>query len=256
MEILRLREELESDLKGRRKKSSGPRGAPTRPSAPSIAGESSWTVREKDIGSKERGIAEQEGRLKGRQDEIAALVREQQAKLERVAGLTAEDARREVMQRAEDEARGQAQALARDIKEQAKKGADKEARRIIANATQRLAAETTAETTVAAVPLPNRRNEGPHHRPRRPEHPRLRDRDRRRRHHRRHARYRGHLLLRPDPPRDRATRARGADHRRADPARTDRGNRRQEAEGDARPRSWSWARPRRSRSASTGCTPS
>ena len=60
-----------------------------------------------------------------------------------------------MLQKAEDEARAQAQALARDIKEQAKRGADKEARRIIAIATQRIAAENTAETTVSAVSLPN-----------------------------------------------------------------------------------------------------
>ena len=155
MEILRLREELEGDLKGRREEvERSARRTDEAERALDRRGEQ-LDRREKDVGSKERGVAEQEGRLKGRQDEIAALVREQQAKLERVAGLTAEDARREVMQRAEDESRGQAQALARDIKEQAKKGADKEARRIIAIATQRLAAETTAETTVAAVALPN-----------------------------------------------------------------------------------------------------
>jgi ribonuclease Y len=155
MEILRLREELESDLKGRREEvERSARRTDEAERALDRRGEQ-LDRREKDVGTKERGVAEQEGRLKGRQEEIAALVREQQAKLERVAGLTSDDARREVMQRAEDEARGQAQALARDIKEQAKKGADKEARRIIAIATQRLAAETTAETTVAAVPLPN-----------------------------------------------------------------------------------------------------
>ena len=64
-----------------------------------------------------------------------------------------EEARREILQRVEDEARGQAAALVRDIKEQAKKTADRDAR-IIALATQRLAAEYTAESTVAAVPLP------------------------------------------------------------------------------------------------------
>ena len=69
-------------------------------------------------------------------------------KLERIAGLTAEDARREILQRVEDEARTQAQALARDIKEQAKRGADRDARRIISMAIQRLAAEHTAESTV------------------------------------------------------------------------------------------------------------
>jgi ribonuclease Y len=155
METLRLREELEGDLKGRRDEVE--RAARRADEAERALDRRSEQLdrREKDAGAKERAVAEQEGRLKGRQDEISALIREQQAKLERVAGLTTEDARREVLQKAEDEARGQAQALARDIKEQAKRGADKEARRIIAIATQRLAAESTAETTVAAVPLPN-----------------------------------------------------------------------------------------------------
>jgi ribonuclease Y len=69
--------------------------------------------------------------------------------------MSTEDARRELFHRIEDEARGQAAALARDIKEQARRNADKEARRIIAMAAQRLAAEHTAESTVATVALPN-----------------------------------------------------------------------------------------------------
>ena len=123
------------------------------------------------------------------------------------------------LQRVEDEARSQAAALVRDIKEQARRTAEREARRIIAMAIQRLAAEHTAESTVSAVALPERRDEGPDHRPRGPEHPRLRDRHRRRRHHRRHARHGRHLLLRSDPPRGRAPLARGADRRRPHPSR-------------------------------------
>src|SRR5207245_2734866 len=57
--------------------------------------------------------------------------------------------------RREDEARGEAAALARDLKEQAKRNADKEAQKILALAIQRLAAEHTAESTVSAVALPS-----------------------------------------------------------------------------------------------------
>src|SRR5438128_4682421 len=59
------------------------------------------------------------------------------------------------MRRLEDEARSDAAALLRDIKEQAKKEAERDAKKIIALAVQRLAAEHTAETTVAAVALPS-----------------------------------------------------------------------------------------------------
>ena len=61
----------------------------------------------------------------------------------------------EILQRVEDEARGQAAALVRDIKEQARRTADRDARRIISMAIQRLGAEHTAETTVSAVALPS-----------------------------------------------------------------------------------------------------
>src|SRR5215207_9833460 len=59
------------------------------------------------------------------------------------------------MQKVEDEARGEASALSRDIKEQARRSADKDAKRILSMAIQRIAAEHTAESTVAAVTLPN-----------------------------------------------------------------------------------------------------
>src|SRR5690606_19855312 len=83
------------------------------------------------------------------------LVAERRKELERVAGLSAEEARRELVQRVEDEARSAAAALARDIQEQARRDAEREARRIVSIAIQRIAPETTAESTVAAVALPN-----------------------------------------------------------------------------------------------------
>src|SRR5437667_9702 len=60
----------------------------------------------------------------------------------------------EARQRLEDEARSEGAALARDIKEQAKRSAEREAKTIVALAIQRIAADHTAETTVSAVALP------------------------------------------------------------------------------------------------------
>lgn len=88
-------------------------------------------------------------------EELQRERREVQVRLERVASMTAEEAAREIRQQVEDEARTQAAAQARDIKEKARKDAEKDARRIISMATQRLAAEHTAETTVATVALPS-----------------------------------------------------------------------------------------------------
>lgn len=155
MEALRLREEQEEVLKGRREEADR---------ALRRAEEQERTVqrrleefdgRERALADRERALVAEDRRLDARRGEVDALVAEQAARLERVAGLTADEARRELLQRVEDEARGQAAALARDIKEQARRNADKDARRIIAMASQRLAAEHTAESTVAAVPLPS-----------------------------------------------------------------------------------------------------
>ncbi len=112
-------------------------------------------AQERTFGSRESSLEQRDKELQLREGEAESLVREERQKLERVAGLTADEARRELMQRVEDEARGQAAALTREIKEQAKRGAERDAKRIVAMAIQRIAAEHTAETTVAAVALPN-----------------------------------------------------------------------------------------------------
>jgi ribonuclease Y len=117
-------------------------------------------ARDRALGKREETLAQREQVLGAREGEADRLAQEQRVKLERIAGLSAEDARREILQRVEDEARTQAQALARDIKEQAKRGADRDARRIISMAIQRIAAEHTAESTVAAVPLPSEEMKG------------------------------------------------------------------------------------------------
>jgi ribonucrease Y len=112
-------------------------------------------ARDRGLAKREETLAQHEQALRGREGEADRLAEAQRVKLERIAGLSAEDARREILQRVEDEARTQAQALARDIREQAKRGADRDARRIISMAIQRIAAEHTAESTVAAVALPS-----------------------------------------------------------------------------------------------------
>ena len=102
-----------------------------------------------------RGL-EQRGRaLDERQQALAAQELAVRARLEHVAGLTAQEAKQELLRHLEDEARNEAAALARDLKEQARRNADKEAKKILALAIQRLAPESTAETTVSTVALPS-----------------------------------------------------------------------------------------------------
>ncbi len=114
-------------------------------------------LREEDrqlVSARER-LATRERELGAASSEVARLERLVRERLEQVAGISAAEAARQVRQEVEDAARAAAQAQAREIRENARVEADREARRIISMATQRLAAEHTAETTVSAVPLPS-----------------------------------------------------------------------------------------------------
>jgi ribonuclease Y len=155
METLKLREELDREIQRRREEWERlERRADERARGQERKLEEIET-RERHAASREETLNRRELALRNREGEADRLAQEQRVKLERIAGLSAEDARREILQRVEDEARGQAAALVRDIKEQARRTADRDARRIIAMAIQRLGAEHTAESTVAAVALPS-----------------------------------------------------------------------------------------------------
>ena len=119
------------------------------------AGDEEVARRRREIDRREQGLEERVAALEERERALAATELEARARLERIAGLTAQEAKQELLRRLEDEARGEAAALARDLKEQAKRNADKEAQKILALAIQRLASEHTAESTVSAVALPS-----------------------------------------------------------------------------------------------------
>jgi ribonuclease Y len=155
METLKLREDFDREIQRKRDEWERVEQRAEERSRGQDRKVEEMNARERSLDKREEVLGQKELALRAREGEADKLAQEQRAKLERIAGLTAEDARREILQRVEDEARGQAAALVRDIKEQAKKSADRDARRIIAIATQRLAAEHTAESTVAAVPLPS-----------------------------------------------------------------------------------------------------
>ena len=129
------------------------------------AKEELMSVREnlhKSLDQKLAGVDRREAELRRTeqqlQDRARGLDKRQQeigTRLEQIAGLTAQEAKVEIVTRLENEARDEAAALIRNITEQAKKNADREAKKIIALAIQRIAAEQTAESSVSAVVLPS-----------------------------------------------------------------------------------------------------
>ncbi len=90
------------------------------------------------------------------QKEALEKVRVQQMEeLERISGLTAEDAKQFLLKNVESEVRHEAAMMIRDIESQAKEEAEKKAKNIIGLAIQKCAADHVAETTVSVVSLPN-----------------------------------------------------------------------------------------------------
>jgi ribonuclease Y len=91
-------------------------------------------------------------------DREAALDKEEERyrlELERISGLTAEEAKKLIIADLENEAKHDAQALINKIEQEANLGGEKKARDILVTAIQRLATEVTGEVTVATVTLPN-----------------------------------------------------------------------------------------------------
>src|SRR4030095_11565056 len=83
------------------------------------------------------------------------MVADERRRLEQMAGLSAQEAKAELIRRMEEEAQADAANRIREIRETAKRDAEREAKKIVALAIQRIAAEHTAESTVSAVSLPS-----------------------------------------------------------------------------------------------------
>ena len=104
---------------------------------------------------RERHQAEDEQRVDQLKEEAERLRRDQETELQRIAGLSAEEARSQLLAAVEGNTRSEAAQLIRRIENEARDEGDRRARDILALAIQRCAAEHTAEVTVSVVPLPN-----------------------------------------------------------------------------------------------------
>jgi ribonuclease Y len=111
--------------------------------------------RERRIASLESDLAKRESAMTARESEIAKADEVKRRELERIAGLTAETARTELIEAIEGQAKREAAILVRDIETEAKSTADTRARHIVVDAIQRIASEQTAESVVSVLHLPS-----------------------------------------------------------------------------------------------------
>ena len=104
---------------------------------------------------KEDQLREKNDQLDEKQAELNSHLARQNQELERIAGMTAEEAKAALLAAIEQEAKFESAKLIRDIEQKAKVEADKKARDVLASAVQRCAVDHVAETTVSVVNLPS-----------------------------------------------------------------------------------------------------
>ena len=108
-----------------------------------------------EIERREQGILDREVHLKQLQEETKTAKDEQMKELERISGLTVEEAKRVVLERSEELVRHDLGRMVRQLEEEARMDAKRRARNLVADALQRVAASHAAETTVSIVELPS-----------------------------------------------------------------------------------------------------
>ncbi|MFN9086732.1 MAG: Rnase Y domain-containing protein, partial [Gemmatimonadaceae bacterium] len=154
-EILHLRESLDQEVRSRRLEVEREEKRVVERESQLDRARESLEGREQELQRRGREFGTREQATAAREQELERLIADERRKLEQLAGLSAEQAKSELVRRLEDEALADAASRLREIRESAKRNAEREAKKIVALAVQRVAAETTAETTVSAVSLPN-----------------------------------------------------------------------------------------------------
>ncbi|WP_166237822.1 ribonuclease Y [Paenibacillus turpanensis] len=152
-EIHKLRSEAEKDIRERRNETQ-------RLERRLLQKEESLDKKMESLERKEEQITNKEKRIEETQAQIDSLYKQQVSELERISGLTTEEARKIILSNVEQEVRHETSQLIKEIEQQAKEEGDKKAREIITMAIQRCAADHVAETTVSVVTLPNEEMKG------------------------------------------------------------------------------------------------
>ncbi|MEL7564287.1 MAG: ribonuclease Y [Dehalobacterium sp.] len=107
------------------------------------------------IERKDESLTKKEHEIESRLNAISELQTQKLAELERLSGMTSEQAKEILLSNVEEEIKHEMAILIKEIENQAKEEGEKKAREIITLAIQRVAADHVAETTVSVVALPN-----------------------------------------------------------------------------------------------------
>ena len=108
-----------------------------------------------ELEQQQQTLNNREGKFKERDAQLAQQEEEWRKELERVAGISQDEAKKIIMQSMENEAKHDAQVIINKIEQEALTTAEKKARDIVVTTIQRLATEISSEVTITSVSLPN-----------------------------------------------------------------------------------------------------
>jgi ribonuclease Y len=109
---------------------------------------------------REQAVNKRQSAVDKRANDVDRLYEDQVAKLEQIAQLTQDEAKKELLAAVEKESRADMARIYRQIEAEAREEGEKRARKLIADAIQRVASEHVAEVTSSVVPLPNEEMKG------------------------------------------------------------------------------------------------
>lgn len=147
-ESMKTRNELEKETKERRAELQ-------RYERRVLSKEESLDKKTEAIERREAGFAAREARLEKKRAEVESLSAKRLQELERISGLTSEQAKEYLLKTVEDDVKHETAKLVKELESRAKEEANKKAKDYIVTAIQKCAADHVAETTISVVQLPN-----------------------------------------------------------------------------------------------------
>ena len=147
-ESIRTKNELEKETKERRAELQ-------RYEKRVLAKEESVAKRSDVLEHRENKLTAKEEHLRQREAKVEELSQKRVQELERISGLTSEQAKEYLLKTVEDDVKHDTAKMVRELETQAKEEADKKAKEYVVNAIQRCAADHVAETTISVVQLPS-----------------------------------------------------------------------------------------------------
>ena len=158
--VLQARNELEQETKARRLEIQNSERRLSQKESNIDKKTDTLDKKEGELAKRERDISGRQSHLDTKVKDYESLILQAKERLEKISGMTAEEAKKVLIQGLEDEAKHEAMKIIKKIEEEAREKADKKAKEIIAFAIQRYAGDYVGEDTVSVVALPNEEMKG------------------------------------------------------------------------------------------------